>query len=96
MTVTVLYPEDRQIPDLTLEQEVFAPEVRIVRAAKQTKRLGSGVLIDLRGDHRVLRSTAAAGAGLDGGEACRATIAAAAFMPPKRAIIALLPLARSL
>src|SRR6266478_5300612 len=34
MTVTVLYPEDRQIPDLALEQEVFGPEVRIVRAAK--------------------------------------------------------------
>jgi len=29
MTVTVLYPEDRQIPDLALEQEVFGPEVRI-------------------------------------------------------------------
>ena len=34
MTVTVLYPEGRQIPDLALEQEVFGPEVRIVRAAK--------------------------------------------------------------
>src|ERR1700746_3729885 len=34
MTVTVLYPEDRQIPDLALEQEVFGPEVRMVRAAK--------------------------------------------------------------
>jgi phosphoglycerate dehydrogenase-like enzyme len=34
MTVTVLYPEDRQIPDLGLEQEVFGPEVRILRAAK--------------------------------------------------------------
>jgi len=34
MTVTVLYPEDRQVPDLALEQEVFGPEVRIVRAAK--------------------------------------------------------------
>ena len=31
MTVTVLYPEDRQIPDLALEQEVFGPEVRIPR-----------------------------------------------------------------
>ena len=30
----MLYPEDRQIPDLALEQEVFGPEVRIVRAAK--------------------------------------------------------------
>ena len=36
MTVTVLYPEDRQIPDLALEQEVFGPEVRIVRAAKSS------------------------------------------------------------
>jgi hypothetical protein len=35
MTVTVLYPEDRQIPDLALEQEVFGPEVRIVRAASR-------------------------------------------------------------
>jgi hypothetical protein len=34
MTVTVLYPEDRQIPDLALEQEVFGPEVRLIRAAK--------------------------------------------------------------
>jgi hypothetical protein len=29
--VVVLYPEDRQIPDLALEQEVFGPEVRIPR-----------------------------------------------------------------
>ena len=28
MTVTVLYPEDRQIPDLALEQEIFGPDVR--------------------------------------------------------------------
>jgi hypothetical protein len=34
MTVTVLYPEDRQIPDLALEQEIFGPEVRLIRAAK--------------------------------------------------------------
>jgi hypothetical protein len=34
MTVTVLYPEDRQIPDLTLEQEIFGPETRLIRAAK--------------------------------------------------------------
>jgi hypothetical protein len=34
MTVTVLYPEDRQIPDLALEQEIFGPDVRLIRAAK--------------------------------------------------------------
>lgn len=34
MPVTVLYPEDRQIPDLALEQEIFGPEVRIVRRTK--------------------------------------------------------------
>ena len=34
MTVTVLYPEDRQIPDLALEQEIFGPETRVIRAAK--------------------------------------------------------------
>src|SRR6516165_10767574 len=34
MTVTVLYPEDRQIPDLVLEQEIFGPDVRLIRAAK--------------------------------------------------------------
>ena len=34
MTVTVLYPEDRQIPDLAAEQEIFGPEVRLIRAAK--------------------------------------------------------------
>src|SRR5262249_24068981 len=34
MTVTVLYPEDRQIPDLGLEQEIFGPEVRLICAAK--------------------------------------------------------------
>jgi phosphoglycerate dehydrogenase-like enzyme len=34
MTITVLYPEDRQIPDLFLEQGIFGPEVRLIRAAK--------------------------------------------------------------
>ena len=34
MTITVLYPEDRQIPDLVMEQEIFGPEVRLVRATK--------------------------------------------------------------
>ena len=34
MTLTVLYPEDRQVPDLTLEQDIFGPEVRLIRAAK--------------------------------------------------------------
>src|SRR5262245_55062090 len=34
MTATVLYPEDRQIPDLALEEEIFGPEVRLIRAAK--------------------------------------------------------------
>src|SRR5215470_3591228 len=34
LTVTVLYPEDRQIPDLAVEQEIFGPEVRLIRAAK--------------------------------------------------------------
>src|SRR5262245_11746701 len=34
MTVTVLYPEDRQIPDLALEQEIFGPDVRLIRATK--------------------------------------------------------------
>jgi C-terminal binding protein len=36
MTVTVLYPEDRQIPDLSLEQEIFGPQVRMIRAAKSS------------------------------------------------------------
>jgi phosphoglycerate dehydrogenase-like enzyme len=31
MAVTVLYPEDRQVPDLELEQGIFGPEVRLVR-----------------------------------------------------------------
>lgn len=34
MPVTVLYPEDRQIPDLALENEIFGPEVRVVRRTK--------------------------------------------------------------
>jgi len=36
MTVTVLYPEHRQIPDLSLEQEIFGPQVRMIRAAKSS------------------------------------------------------------
>jgi hypothetical protein len=36
MTVTVLYPEDRQIPDLALEKEIFGPEVRLIRATKSS------------------------------------------------------------
>ncbi len=35
MPVTVLYPEDRQIPDLSVEHEIFGPEVRIVRRTEQ-------------------------------------------------------------
>jgi phosphoglycerate dehydrogenase-like enzyme len=31
MPVTVLYPEERQIPDESLEREIFGPEVRILR-----------------------------------------------------------------
>ena len=31
MAVTVLYPEERQIPDDSLEREIFGPEVRILR-----------------------------------------------------------------
>jgi C-terminal binding protein len=34
MTVTLLYPEDRQVPDLALEQEIFGPDVRLICAAK--------------------------------------------------------------
>jgi C-terminal binding protein len=34
MTVTVLYPEDRQVPDLDLEREIFGSEVRLVRRSK--------------------------------------------------------------
>ena len=35
MPMTVLYPEDRQIPDDTVEREIFGPEVRIVRRTKR-------------------------------------------------------------
>ena len=35
MPVTVLYPEDRQIPDDTLERDIFGPEVRILRRTKK-------------------------------------------------------------
>jgi C-terminal binding protein len=35
MPVTVLYPEDRQVPDLDLEREIFGTEVRLVRREKQ-------------------------------------------------------------
>ncbi len=36
MPVTVLYPEDRQVPDLDLEREIFGPEVAILRRTKQS------------------------------------------------------------
>jgi phosphoglycerate dehydrogenase-like enzyme len=36
MAVTVLYPEERQIPDLDLEREIFGPEVHVVRRTKRT------------------------------------------------------------
>jgi C-terminal binding protein len=35
MPVTVLYPEDRQVPDLDLEAGIFGPEVRLVRRTEQ-------------------------------------------------------------
>jgi phosphoglycerate dehydrogenase-like enzyme len=35
VSVTVLYPEDRQVPDLDLEQRIFGPEIRLVRRTKQ-------------------------------------------------------------
>jgi lactate dehydrogenase-like 2-hydroxyacid dehydrogenase len=35
MPVTVLYPEDRQIPDDSLEREIFGPEVRLIRRTKK-------------------------------------------------------------
>jgi phosphoglycerate dehydrogenase-like enzyme len=35
MPVTVLYPEDRQIPDDTVEREIFGAEVRLVRRTKK-------------------------------------------------------------
>lgn len=34
MAVTVMYPEDRQIPDLDVEREIFGPEVTILRRTK--------------------------------------------------------------
>ena len=34
MAVTVLYPEDRQIPDETVEREIFGPELQIIRRTK--------------------------------------------------------------
>src|SRR5215469_6074306 len=37
MPVTVLYPEERQIPDDGLEHEIFGPEIRIMR--RTVKRL---------------------------------------------------------
>lgn len=36
MPVTVMYPEDRQVPDLDLEQQIFGPEVQIIRRTKTT------------------------------------------------------------
>jgi len=36
MPVTVLYPEERQIPDDNLEREIFGPEVRILRREAKT------------------------------------------------------------
>jgi phosphoglycerate dehydrogenase-like enzyme len=36
MPVTVLYPEERQIPDDALEREIFGPEVRILRRSART------------------------------------------------------------
>jgi hypothetical protein len=36
MPVTVLYPEERQIPDDSIEQEIFGPEVRILRPTVRT------------------------------------------------------------
>jgi len=36
MTVTVLYPEERQIPDDGLEREIFGSEVRIMRRTVKT------------------------------------------------------------
>jgi phosphoglycerate dehydrogenase-like enzyme len=34
MPVTVMYPEDRQIPDDDVEREIFGPEVEIIRRTK--------------------------------------------------------------
>ena len=36
MPVTVLYPEERQIPDDGLEREIFGPEIRIMRRTVKT------------------------------------------------------------
>jgi phosphoglycerate dehydrogenase-like enzyme len=36
MPVTVLYPEERQIPDDSLEREIFGPEVRVLRRPAKT------------------------------------------------------------
>jgi C-terminal binding protein len=36
MTVTVLYPEERQIPDDGLEREIFGSDIRIMRRAVKT------------------------------------------------------------
>src|SRR5271156_5005908 len=36
MPITVLYPEDCQIPDDSLEREIFGPEVRLIRRTKKT------------------------------------------------------------
>lgn len=36
MPVTVMYPEDRQIPDESVEREIFGPEVQIIRRTKTT------------------------------------------------------------
>jgi phosphoglycerate dehydrogenase-like enzyme len=36
MTVTVLYPEERQVADDGLEQQIFGPEVRIMRRSVKT------------------------------------------------------------
>jgi C-terminal binding protein len=35
MSVTVMYPEDRQIPDLDVEHQIFGPEVHILRRTKR-------------------------------------------------------------
>ncbi len=34
MPITVMYPEDRQIPDESVEREIFGPEVQIIRRTK--------------------------------------------------------------
>ena len=36
MPVTVLYPEERQIPDDGLEAEIFGPEVRLMRRSAKS------------------------------------------------------------